>query len=425
MRANKLPEGEKLTSILKKIRKQQKQKATKIAYRSPGHIIHASMNINGKSGKSTAVSTHKWRQVRGMTFEHKIGVLTVNETKMTDEEIGELEDSIYGKDLEIFTTTGPNPRSGGVAVVFNKTLTNVERIRSYELIPSCALLVVHPWHGAETEVILAIYAPTDKPKNGQFYDELVELWRQYDLPIPTKVEGDHNFTLDKLDRLPHRIEKCESSRVANIRFRDVFDMRDKWRNENPEGKEYTFSHINEKGEARRSRLDKICTTTATKNQCRQWKIQDWGGGLGDHRVVSVEIRAPGTPYQGKGRYSMQKASLEDGKLLEEIEEIGPTLQGNLEHHIQGDKIVAPQQEFAEVKATWLMKEKSRCKVKVGTDKCKKEKLIAERKRIESRITTTRDEELINAQEGTTIQSQIDIITTRQRSNHKKGSKLRR
>ncbi|KAJ7589322.1 hypothetical protein C8J56DRAFT_784900, partial [Mycena floridula] len=157
-----------------------------------------------------------------------------------------------------------------------------------------------------------------------------------------------------------------------------------------------FSHINEKGEARQSRLDKICTTTATKNQCRQWKIQDWGGGLGDHRVVSVEIRAPGTPYQGKGRYSMQQASLEDSKFLEEIEEIGLTLQGNLEHHIQGDKIVTPQQEFADVKATWLMKEKAQCKVKVGTDKCKKEKLIAERKRIESRTTTMRDEELINA-----------------------------
>ncbi|KAJ7588749.1 hypothetical protein C8J56DRAFT_785076 [Mycena floridula] len=284
------------------------------------------MNINGAKGSSINVETHKWREVRGLTFQNKLGRLVIQEHKMMDEQIGKIEESVYGQDLEIFMTSGENPRSGGVAVVFNRKFTNVEGIKSYEIIPGKALCIVHPWHGAETEVILAIYAPTKKPANSQFYDELVNIWTHYKLPTPTKVIGDTNITIDMLDRLSHKLEECESSRAAHIRFTKAFSLEDGWRDNYPDAKEYTYSWVNENGEAGQSRLDRIYTSSQTHKLCQNWKIQDWAGHLTDHRIVTVEIRVPGTPFQGKGRYSMQLPSIHDNKFMEKCEKIGSALQ---------------------------------------------------------------------------------------------------
>ncbi|KAJ7582307.1 hypothetical protein C8J56DRAFT_792851 [Mycena floridula] len=360
---------------------------------------------------------------------NKIAALAVLETKMTDEQVGEIEQSIYGNNLEIFTSTGENPNSGGVAVVFNKLITNTNGIKSYEIIPGRALCITHPWHGADTEVILAIYAPTKKPQNGEFYQEIMEIWRKYKLPTPTKILGDMNITVDMLDRLPHKLDK-KGSRDAHIEFRNAFDMNDGWRNTHLQTKEYTYSRINKNGEAHQSRIDRIYTSTETQMRCRQWHIRDWAGGLGDHRLVSVDVLAQGTAFQGKGRYSMQLHSMEDKKFMESIEATGCILQNKLESlndrpQALKDSTIAPQLAWHSTKDGWLEAEKDRCKIKVGTDRCKKEKLEKERKVLEQKPTNSRSEEIANAKHGAELQSQIDTITARQRRNRKAKSRLRR
>ncbi|KAJ7573201.1 Endonuclease/exonuclease/phosphatase, partial [Mycena floridula] len=398
-------------------------------YRTAGTATYAAMNINGKKGDSINDSEHKWRNIRDLMMMNKVAALAILETKMTDEQIGEIEQSIYGKDLEIFTTTGDNPNSGGVAVVFNKLLTNTKGITSYEIIPGRALCITHPWHGAETEVILAVYAPTEKPQNGKFYQEIMSIWRKYKLPTPTKIMGDMNVTVDMLDRLPHKLDK-KSSRDAHIEFRNAFDMNDGWRNTHPQTKEYTYSRINKKGEARQSRIDRIYTSTETQIRCRQWHIRDWAGGIGDHRLVSVDILAQGTPFQGKGRYSMQLHSMEDKRFMESVEATGCILQKELEMLNNGlgdltEPHIVPQMAWHVTKSDWLKMEKERCKLKTGTDRCKKEKLEKERKALGQKLTSSHSEEVANARLGAELQSQIDIITSRQRKNRKTKSRLKR
>ncbi|KAJ7588903.1 hypothetical protein C8J56DRAFT_716863, partial [Mycena floridula] len=307
----------------------------------------------------------KWREVRDLVIMNKIGALAVLETKMTNKQVGEIEQSIYGKDLEIFTTTGENPNSGGVAVVFNKLQTNTKGIISYAIIPGRALCIIHPWHGAEFEVILAIYAPTEKPQNGEFYQEIMAIWRKFKLPTPTKIMGDMNITVDMLDRLPHKLDK-KSSREAHIEFRNAFDMNDGWRNTHLQTKEYTYSRLNKKGEARQSRIDRIYTSTETETRCRQWHIHDWAGGIGDHRLVSVDVLAQGTPFQGKGRYSMQLQSIEDKKFMETVEARGCMLQQELHSWYINpvNTTLVPQKAWQTTKDLWLESEKDRCKLKI-------------------------------------------------------------
>ncbi|KAJ7599486.1 hypothetical protein C8J56DRAFT_881923 [Mycena floridula] len=315
LRSKELPEGTKLATALRNLRKQEKEKAQKIMYRTTGTATYAAMNINSKKGDSINDSEHKWRNIRDLIMMNKVAALAILETKMTDEQVGEIEQSIYGKDLEIFTTTGDNPNSGRVAVVFNKLLTDTKGITSYEIIPGWVLYVTHLWHGAETEVILAVYAPTEKPQNGEFYQEILSIWRKYKLPIPTKVMGDMNVTVDMLDRLPHKLDK-KSSRDAHIEFRNAFDMNDGWRNTHLQMKEYTYSRINKK---------------VTQIRFRQWHIHDWAGGIVDHRLNELELLNNGLGGLTEPNIVLQKA-------------------------------------WHDTKSDWLKMEKECCKLKTGTDR---------------------------------------------------------
>ncbi|KAJ7585848.1 hypothetical protein C8J56DRAFT_787767 [Mycena floridula] len=131
--------------------------------------------------------------------KQKIAGLALQETRLLEEQIAEIEQSSFSQGLEIYASSGSSS-SGGVAMVFNQNLTNVEGIKCYEVVPGKAILLVHPWHGAEVETILVVYALCNKPENGTFWDELLGIWRKYKLPIPTKVLGDTSITLEPLDR---------------------------------------------------------------------------------------------------------------------------------------------------------------------------------------------------------------------------------
>ncbi|KAJ7592093.1 Endonuclease/exonuclease/phosphatase, partial [Mycena floridula] len=301
-------------------------------------------------------ATHKWRRIRDLMMTQKIGVLTLLETKMTDEQIAEFEQSIYGRDLEVYHTAGTTS-SCGVAVIFNRLLTNVEGIECYEVIPGRALCLKHPWHGPEVETILAVYAPTKKPQNGVFWNELTGLWQEYKLPIPTKVMGDMNVTVDLMDRRPHKLEDCESSRDAHIDFQKTFSLADGWRNKNPHGKDYTYITKDQQ-----SRLDRIYTIDESVDRCRLWRIEDCTGSLSDHRLITVEVHGPLTPFQGKGRYSMQDKSLKSDAFFDEADIIGLEMQGSLETWVSKNSMDQdPQRVWASSKEEWIHLERERAK----------------------------------------------------------------
>ncbi|KAJ7115511.1 hypothetical protein C8R43DRAFT_961103 [Mycena crocata] len=64
-------------------------------------------------------------------------------------------------------------------------------------------------------------------------------------------------------------------------------------------------------------------------QSKNWEISDAAGGLTDHRMVSVILTAPGSPYIGKGRYTIPLFLLRDKEFMEFVIEKGTDLEDGL------------------------------------------------------------------------------------------------
>jgi hypothetical protein len=71
-----------------------------------------------------------------------------------------------------------------------------------------------------------------------------------------------------------------------------------------------------------SRIDRIYTTPELFARSRKWSIDDTTGKLTDHRMVSVQISAPGSPFIGDGIYTIPAFLMHDQKFLDFVIEIG-------------------------------------------------------------------------------------------------------
>jgi hypothetical protein len=91
----------------------------------------ASLNMRGRFNNGS----DKWIQLKEIIMSQKIGVLALQETNLSDEE-EEVLNSRFKKDWVIMSSINPNtPAAGGVAIIFNKRLTNYMGISKKELIP--------------------------------------------------------------------------------------------------------------------------------------------------------------------------------------------------------------------------------------------------------------------------------------------------
>jgi exonuclease III len=155
--------------------------------------------------------------------------------------------------------------------------------------------------------VLGLYAPTESDEEKiKFWDTLSELWLTVDLPVPDAIGGDFNVVPDAIDRLPHHADS-EAVVAAYLRFMRLMEVKDGWRQLNPDLKAYT--HVSTRGTL--SRIDRILVSPTLLKNCRHWNIEDTAGGLTDHWMASVTISAPGAPYIGKGQWAMPNFVLYD------------------------------------------------------------------------------------------------------------------
>ncbi|KAJ7901426.1 hypothetical protein B0H13DRAFT_1621994 [Mycena leptocephala] len=172
--------------------------------------------------------------------EQKIGALIVSETHMSAAQALEVQDSFMGKHLKLFNYEYPeNPATKGIAIVLNREITNVEGVKIHYLIPGKAILAVVPWHGTRTMMILGLYAPTDQMKKKLIFGTLCA---SSDLPVPDAIGGDFNVVLDAIDRLPHRVDS-DAVVAAYLRFMRLMEVKDGWRQHNPDIKAYTVEAV--------------------------------------------------------------------------------------------------------------------------------------------------------------------------------------
>ncbi|XP_006457624.1 hypothetical protein AGABI2DRAFT_80105, partial [Agaricus bisporus var. bisporus H97] len=195
------------------------------------------------------------------------------------------------------------------------------------IIPGRAILMETQWHNTETLNILNIYAPTDMKESQTFWRTLQEKWSDPEstLPFPDITLGDFNVTEHPLDRCNGKWDNHET--VESLQnLLNIFQASDGWRTTYPTTQEFTLLH---NGNLHQSRLDRIYIAEDQLASAHEWKIDDVAIPT-DHRLVSVNISIPNTPYIGKGRWSIPNFVIGSRKFLQKIEEIGKPLLTKLE-----------------------------------------------------------------------------------------------
>jgi hypothetical protein len=207
----------------------------------------------------------------------------------------------------------------------NKELTNITKIKTYEIIPGRALLMETNWHANQNLTILAIYAPNIPIENKEFWLNLQVMWQTRNLPKPDILLGDFNIVEDPVDRLPSHPDNTEATEALQDLKSELL-LQDGWRRTFPTTKAYSYL---QKSTGSQSRIDRIYATEETLKFSLEWNIQTTGIQT-DHKLVSVLISSPTLPYVGKGRWTIPTNLLKNKTLLDEIQRLTLIAQTKIE-----------------------------------------------------------------------------------------------
>ncbi|KAJ7078705.1 Endonuclease/exonuclease/phosphatase, partial [Mycena belliarum] len=413
-------------------RELQQRNNPPISRKTRAQIKISALNINGRKKDSIHHPDHKWHGLSRLMYDEKIGILVVGETHLSTEQALEIQDHHQlGRRMDIYHSPNPeNTSTRGIAIVLNREITNTKGVEVHYLVPGRAILAKVPWHGRRVLTILGVYAPAESmEENKEFWDHLTNLWLTTDLPVPDAFQGDTNIVEEPIDRFPHRRDS-EAATAALARFKRLLGLQDGWRAENPDTKEYTYASARDT----LSRIDRIYAAPNLMKYCRKWEISDAAGGLTDHRLVSVVISAPGSPYLGKGRYQIPLFILRDKEFIDFTVKLGQSLEAEID--AAPDDAITIQTGWKTFKEKVRNFARERAKIAVGALEQKKRKLQEEREIIlnapapapvpvepEPPPTTVPTEDS-PAAKAATIQRAIDSIVERQREQKRTDTRIR-
>ena len=162
----------------------------------------ASLNIRRRTSTTQGFRCEKWNEMYRVMNTHRLAVLAVQETHLTDELVDNIRLSFDSR-IALFHSPLPDTRNAaGVAIVVNKTVINANKVSCEEIIPGRAILATIQWH-ANTELkVLNVYAPNDTKTNELFWERLNTLIVEKPHWKPDVLLGDFNLVEDSLDRLP-------------------------------------------------------------------------------------------------------------------------------------------------------------------------------------------------------------------------------
>ncbi|KAG2743960.1 DNase I-like protein, partial [Suillus brevipes Sb2] len=319
-----------------------------IKKKTRANILLATLNIKGRAstllGNNNDIS--KWSAIHHVMRERKIGLLCVQETHLLPEHETQIE-SLYSKRIKVLNSRDPfRPgNSAGVAFVINKEILNIDDLETHEIIPGRASVLRLKWHNEAYLTIANIYAPNNHAQHPEFWNTIVRLWRERNIPNPDFLMGDFNITEDALDRAPARLDNEQAiEALRNLRFQ--LNIQDSWRINNPTMRSFTFySNTNS-----HSRLDRIYSSPA-----HELSIYGWDSCTSaiptDHRMILVRYAPTNTPFVGKGRWSWPTSLLSDAKLITKISEIGKQTQQEItdlqRHRSESEN---PQRSWEEFKS---------------------------------------------------------------------------
>ncbi|KAJ7185338.1 Endonuclease/exonuclease/phosphatase, partial [Mycena filopes] len=387
------------------------------------HLKLGAININGRLKDSISHPEHKWHGLNRMMFDEQIGICVVGETHLSTEQADEIQDDyILGRRMDIYHSPNPdNPSTRGLAVVLNRELTNTQGVKTYYLKPGRAILAVVPWHGRRTHTVLGVYAPAESmEENKAFWDDLVDMWMTMDLPVPDSICGDMNLGEEPIDRFPHRADNAAAV-AAFTRLKRLLGLQDGWRTVNPDAKEYTYCSPH----GTLSRLDRILVSPGLFKNCREWEISDAAGGLTDHRLVTVQFKAPGAPYIGKGRYTIPLFLLRDKTFMDFTTKLGSELEGQLADTPEDtEKIQTRFKSFKEqVRDFAHARAKNSAEIPIEPEPPPHDE-SSQDSREDDILENGSVEDLTPAEKAVLIQKTIDNIVDRQREQRRTDTRIR-
>ncbi len=277
----------------------------------------ASLNMNGFGNLTQDHPENKWSKAYRMLSEHRIGVLLLQETHLTEERKAAIH-RMFAKKIKVLYSahpTAPTQREG-VAVVLNCRYVNTTEISVEEIVPGRALQVKIPCQGGEAKHILCVYAPTSSgvDERRRFFEEVRLYYESHPtLHKPDLMAGDFNNVEDALDRLPVNGGPDKSMNALDeLKISLGLMLADGWRVTYPNLREYTF-HRGTGRDAVFSRLDRIYVSTATFDGAREWAICE-AGIKTDHSLISVQLTTANAPVVGPGRPVFSLHLIRDKKL---------------------------------------------------------------------------------------------------------------
>ena len=302
--------------------------------------------MRGRTSNAQGFRREKWFEIHCVMNTHKLAVLAIQESHLTDDLAANVRSSFETKLSLLYSPLPETRNAAGVAFVFNKGLINTGGIVCQEIIPGRAMLAKIPWHGDRTIKILNVYAPNDTKCNESFWESLNEIIQADQTLKPDLMLGDFNLVEDALDRLPCHSD--DASAVAALgELKSDLGLVDGWRQAHPDHCEYTHQHA---PNASQGRIDRIYITDDLLRPASEWKI-DSPLIETDHWLVSAKVSTPEAPEIGRGRWQIPTYLFENDDVIEEVNELGKVAQDLIERNrFRRSDTVNPQTIFARLKA---------------------------------------------------------------------------
>ena len=370
----------------------------------------ASLNMRGRG-------RDKWLHINQIMKEKKIGILALQETHLTDIQTENIQ-NLFCKRLVIHSSIDTNSsNSKGVAIVFNKEITNTKDIHPTVLIPGRAIQITTQWHTNQTLNLLAIYAPNHPTENASFWTEINEKRNQMNLPKPDIMLGDFNIVEDSIDRMPCHPDNL-SATEALYSLRTEWHLIDGWRHTNPNTKAYSFL---QKASGAQSRIDRIYLTNALQKVSYEWTI-DPPGIETDHLLIATKISSPRSPYVGKGRWVLPAYALEEKALIEKVQKLGLTLEKEIDNnksHRNDQK--NPQTLFKSFKEEIVKEARNFLKKKIPKLDTKIRNLKKDIEKINNDTTMEEEEKCLNSMY---IQEELNSLENKRHTNQRLNMEAR-
>ena len=120
-----------------------------------------SLNIRGRVSTVGGFRQEKWFEIYNLLNSHRIALLAIQESHLTDELARDINSAFDGK-LRVFYSALPdNNNAAGVAIVVNRGLLNISEVTYETIIPGRAILATISRPSGTTLNVLDVYAPND------------------------------------------------------------------------------------------------------------------------------------------------------------------------------------------------------------------------------------------------------------------------